>query len=128
MSHHDEYRQWPFLTQEEFELACAFFDRKYVRAELGPTRRIFKIRSRRNATTGISFIEILRLLCLPDDEDDLALALGKMGEDEDNSSNSQMEIDKSNEDEDEVSIGIMWSYKKEPAGLTLLYRELCGQT
>lgn len=104
MSHHDEYRQWPFLTQEEFELACAFFDRKYVRAELGPTRRIFKIRPRRNAATGTSFIEILRLLRLPEDEDDLALALEKMGADKDPSSVLKMEIDGSNEDGDEVSV------------------------
>lgn len=98
MSHHDEYRHWPFLTQEEFELACAFFDRKYIRAELGPRRRAFKIRQRRSATTGESFIEILRLLSLPDNEDDLVAALAKLGED----SNTvlEMEID----EDDEVSI------------------------
>jgi ubiquitin-like-conjugating enzyme ATG10 len=98
MSHHDEYRQWPFLTQEEFELACAFFDRKYIRAELGPRRRTFKIRHRRNATTGETFIEVLRLLSLPDNEDDLVAALAKLGED----SNTvlEMEID----EDDEVSI------------------------
>lgn len=103
MSHHGEYRQWPFLTYEEFELACAFFDRKYVRAELGPTRRIFKIRPRRNATTGASFIEILRLLNLPEDQDELALALGKLEANEGPSSGSNMEIDSRNEDGDEVS-------------------------
>jgi len=102
MSHLHEYRQWPFLTQEEFELACALFDQKYVRAELGPTRRIFKIRHRRNATTGTSFIEILRLLSLPEDEDDLADALGKMGKDA--SAVSQMEIDSSHEDGDEEAL------------------------
>lgn len=98
MSHHDEYRQWPFLTQEEFELACAFFDRKYIRAELGPRRRMFKIRHRRKATTGESFVEILRLLSLPDNEDDLTAALAKFGED--SSTVLEMEID----DEDEVSV------------------------
>jgi ubiquitin-like-conjugating enzyme ATG10 len=103
MSHRSQYRQWPFLTQEEFELACAFFDVKYVRAELGPTRRIFKVRHRRNATTGMSFIEILRLLNLPENDDDLALAFGKMGGHEDPSSAPMMEIDGVNEDEDEVS-------------------------
>lgn len=101
MSHHDEYRQWPFLAQEEFELACALFDRRYVRAKLGPTRRTFKIRHRRNAATGTSYIEILRLLSLPDSEDDLVAAMEKLGED--SSTVSQMEIDSTNEDEDEVS-------------------------
>ena len=75
MGHHDDYRQWPFLNQEEFELACAFFDQQYVQAKLGPTRKIFKIRSRRVATTGNSYIEILRLLQPPDDADDLSRAL-----------------------------------------------------
>lgn len=101
MSHHDEYHHWPFLTHEEFELACAFFDRKYIRAELGPARRAFKIRHRRNATTGASFIEILRLISPPDDQDDLIAAFGKLGED--STTISQMEIDSTTEDEDEVS-------------------------
>ncbi|PVH88216.1 autophagy-related protein-like protein Atg10 [Cadophora sp. DSE1049] len=79
MGCHDDYRQWPFLNQEEFELACAFFDQKYVRAKLGPTRKIFKIRSRRVATTGNSYIEILRLLQPPDDADDLSRALEMLG-------------------------------------------------
>ncbi|KAF4635559.1 hypothetical protein G7Y89_g2539 [Cudoniella acicularis] len=78
MSHRDEYRQWPFVTQEEFDLVCAFFDQRYVRAELGPTRQIFKIRSRWTATTATSYIEILRLLQLPEDQDELSLAFGKM--------------------------------------------------
>lgn len=98
MSCHNQYRQWPFLSQEEFELACAFFDRKYVRAELGPTRRIFKVRHRRDATTGTSFIEILRLLSLPDDEDALVAALGNLGRDY--STGLLMEIDSNNENED----------------------------
>ncbi|TVY45111.1 hypothetical protein LOCC1_G002598 [Lachnellula occidentalis] len=73
-----DYRQWPFLTPEEFELVCAFFDQKYVRAKLGPTRKIFKIRLRRTLTTGSCYIEILRLLQLPEETDDLSLAFGKL--------------------------------------------------
>ena len=102
--HRDEYRQWPFLNQEEFELACAFFDQRYVRASLGPTRQIFKIRSRRTLTTGNSYIEILRLLQLPEDEDELSLALSKLGNGGDGlNSGSGMEIDTTEEDADEVS-------------------------
>lgn len=104
MSHRSQYQQWPFLTQEEFELACAFFDAKYVRAELEPTRKIFKVRHRRSLATGMSFIEILRLLNLPEDDDDLALAFGKMGGHEHLSSTPIMEIDGINEDGDEVSV------------------------
>jgi len=79
MSHRDEYQQWPFLNDEEFELACALFDQKYVQAKLGPTRQIFKIRARRTMTTGVPYIEILRLLKLPEDDLDLLDAFGKLG-------------------------------------------------
>jgi ubiquitin-like-conjugating enzyme ATG10 len=105
MTHHrDEYRQWPFLNQEAFELACAFFDQRYVRASLGPTRQIFKIRSRRALTTGNSYIEILRLLQLPEDEDELSLALAKLGKGcSDFGFGNGMGIDTTEEDRDEVS-------------------------
>jgi ubiquitin-like-conjugating enzyme ATG10 len=105
MTHHrEEYQQWPFLNQEEFELACAFFDQRYVRASLGPTRQLFKIRSRRTLTTGNSYIEILRLLQLPEDEDELSLALAKLGkEGSDFNLGNGMGIDTTEEDRDEVS-------------------------
>lgn len=105
MSHQrDEYRQWPFVTQEEFELACAFFDQRYVRATLGPTRQIFKVRSRRTATTGSSYIEILRLLQLPEDEDELSIAIAKLGKDRgDSGLGNDVEMDTTEEDADEVS-------------------------
>ncbi|RFU36118.1 hypothetical protein B7463_g244, partial [Scytalidium lignicola] len=77
ISHRDEYRQWPFLNVEEFELACAYFEQRYVSAKLGPTRNILKINSRRTATVGECYIEILRLLKLSEDED-LSLALAKL--------------------------------------------------
>jgi ubiquitin-like-conjugating enzyme ATG10 len=102
MTHRDDYRQWPFLTQEEFELACAFFDQRYVRAELGPTRQIFKLRTRRTATTGNSFLEIIQLLKLSDDQDELSLALGSWGGMGDPLSGSEIEHDMANEDMDEV--------------------------
>jgi ubiquitin-like-conjugating enzyme ATG10 len=102
MSHRDEYRQWPFLTQEEFELVCAFFDRKYVRAELGATRQNFKIRTRRTATTGASYLEIIRLLKPLEDQNELSLALEKLSGTDDPVSALEMEIDLPNEDADEV--------------------------
>ncbi len=78
-NHVDGYRQWPFLTAEEFELACAFFDQKYIKTKLGPTRQTFKIHSRRALTTGVPYIEIIRLLGLPEDDDELALAFQSLG-------------------------------------------------
>ena len=100
MSHRDEYRQWPFVNEEEFELACAFFDQKYVRASLGPTRQIFKIRSRRTLTTGITYLEILRLLKLPEDEDDLSAAFARLGGDLTSTKDVEMNMA---EDADQVS-------------------------
>jgi hypothetical protein len=68
---HCGYRQWPFLTLEEFEVACAHFDQRYIQAKLGPTRKIFKISQRRTLTTGATYVEIVRLLQLSEDQDDL---------------------------------------------------------
>ena len=118
---HDEYQQWPFLNQEEFELACAFFDQKYVRASLGPTRQIFKIRSRRTLTAGTSYIEILRILQLPEDEDELSLALaglGKSGGDIDLANST--DVDMTEEDGDEVSLVLS---RFEEVGLAELQNE-----
>lgn len=101
--HHSEYRQWPFLTEEEFELACAFFDQRYVQATLGPTRQNFKVRSQRTVTTGQSYIEILRLVQLPEDEDELVLALANLGKGGGDSGSGDMMMDTMEEDADEVS-------------------------
>lgn len=106
MSHRDDYQQWPFLSQEEFELACAYIDQSYIQARLGPVRKIFKLRSRRTATTGTSYIEIVRLLHLPEEDDELSVALQNMCT---NFGTTQevvsmdMDMDTINEDEDQVS-------------------------
>ena len=102
MSHRDEYRQWPFLSEDEFELACAFLDRRYVRANLGPTRKVFKLRLRRTATTGESYIEILRLLRLPENDDELSLALQKLCGEEESASLSGPDVAMADEEADEV--------------------------
>ncbi|CZR50684.1 uncharacterized protein PAC_00558 [Phialocephala subalpina] len=101
MVHHGEYRQWPFLNEEEFDLACAFFDQRYVRAHLGPTRQIFKIRHRRIATTGSSYVEILRLLQLPKEPDELSALLEGLGGDWVESAGSEMQMDSKDEDADQ---------------------------
>ncbi|CCU78863.1 unnamed protein product [Blumeria hordei] len=77
MSHRSGYKQWPFVTKEEFDLACAFLDQRYVRAELGGARRGFKLRCRRVATTGTSFIEILRPLKPCQNIDELSFSFDK---------------------------------------------------
>jgi ubiquitin-like-conjugating enzyme ATG10 len=101
MSRRAEYAQYPSLTPSEFELACAFFDQRYIRAKLGPTRQIFKIRLRRTLTTGESYIEILRLLDLKDgdgEEDELAAMIGKLV-------GGEGDVEMRDEDEDMVCVG-----------------------
>ncbi|RDW63948.1 hypothetical protein BP5796_10450 [Coleophoma crateriformis] len=101
MSHRDEYSQWPFLTEEEFELACAFLDSRYTKAKLGPVRKGFKLRSRRTATTGATSIEILRLLNVSSDDGDLSELLDQLWDRRaDGASASDMEVDMPNEDQD----------------------------
>lgn len=102
MAYHDEYRDWPFATQEEFELACHYFDQSYVRAKLGPSRKAFKIRLRRMATTGQSYIEILRLLQPPEDADELSLAFANLGTSEDFSASYGVAAAMVDEEQDQV--------------------------
>lgn len=90
MAHRDGYRQWPSLTAEEFELACHFFDQNYVRAHLGPSRKILKIRLRRSMTFGQCYIEIIRLLQPPEDLHDLSDLLAKLGGDDGSSMDTAM--------------------------------------
>jgi ubiquitin-like-conjugating enzyme ATG10 len=102
-SNKSSYKQWPHLTEEEFELACAFFDQRYVHAKLGPTRQIFKIRSRRTLTTGKSHIEVLRLLQLPEDDGDLASAFERLSGGDHKAEDMEIgEMDVEEEEEDEV--------------------------
>lgn len=104
MSHRDEYRHWPFLTSEEFELACAFLDQRYVKANLGPSRRRFKLRLRRTLTTGDSHIEILRLLQLPEEDVELSSQLEKLWNGTGESVAAvDMDVDMANEEADHVS-------------------------
>lgn len=102
MTFRDEYRQWPTLTQEEFELACAYFESRWTKAELGPKRHAFHLRVGRTLTTGKSHIEIICLLKPPDDQDELALALGRLSGTGEPLPSSDMEVDMANEDMDKV--------------------------
>lgn len=103
MSHQDKYRQWPFLIQEEFDLVCAYTERRYIRAKLGPTRQVFKLRCRRHLTTCSSYLEIIRVLKRPEDEDELSLAFEKLGRGGESDIELDVEMDMPDEDADSVS-------------------------
>lgn len=116
MAHRSDFRQWPFLTQDEFELACAFFDQKYVNAKLGPTRKIFKLHVRRALSTGASYVEILRMLQLPEEDNDLSLALARLGGGEDDKPG--MDVDTMAVDEDADQVGDSFSMPVNRMALT----------
>lgn len=109
--HHDEYLKWPFVTQEEFELACHYFDRIYLGAKLGGTRKAFKVRLRRTLTTGETYIEILRLLQPPEDEDELLLAMSRLGTGDESTNALDTEVNMIEEEEDQV-----WRFRVENIG------------
>lgn len=97
VDYHHEYKEWPFLNEEEFNLACAFFDQKYVRASLGPTRQVFKIRHRRALTVNTDYLDILKLIHPPENDDELLKAFERLGQGLVSSADTQM-IDNENED------------------------------
>ncbi|TGO08998.1 hypothetical protein BTUL_0183g00140 [Botrytis tulipae] len=103
-THRHEYRQWPFLTEEEFELACAFLDRRYCRASLGPARKNLKLSMGRTATTGSCYVEIIRLIHPPKDDDDLLLALSNLSSGYAPNSAPSQEVDMMDEDEDDEAL------------------------
>ncbi|KAJ5032569.1 uncharacterized protein L3040_009169 [Drepanopeziza brunnea f. sp. 'multigermtubi'] len=112
MTHHGDYRQWPFLNPEEFELANAFFEQKYMGVTLGRTRKVFRVRLRRVMTTGESYITIMRLLQPPEDADadELSLALarlsggGERGEKQDLTIDVDMKMDTTEEEADDEAL------------------------
>jgi ubiquitin-like-conjugating enzyme ATG10 len=125
MAHQDEYRQWPFLAEEEFELACAYFDQRYIQASLGPTRKLLQISHKRVATTGASYIEIIRVINVPDDVEDLSSFFAKLNAGAKTTttvSSHEMEVEMTDEENDHVSNFNIITYR---APLIDLFRKLC---
>ncbi|KAI0998536.1 hypothetical protein K3495_g9660 [Podosphaera aphanis] len=104
MTYRDGYSHWPFVTQSEFDLACAFFDQKYVRAKLGKARLTFKLRPGWVATTGTSYIEILRPLVPYANVEELSVALQSLGIVQDDATGCDIKVDSMDEDGDEEAL------------------------
>jgi len=102
MSYRDTQLPWPFLNPQKVELGFTISDQRYINAMLVFIRQIFKIRSRRTLTTGNSYIEILRLLQLPKDEDDLSLSLAKLNGGGVEVEEEDMDMDTTDEEADQV--------------------------
>lgn len=75
---YDEFQDYPFLTAEEFELACHYLDSRYTHASLGNKRRAFKLRVQRSLIYGTPYISIATPIDIADDGVDELLSLGFM--------------------------------------------------
>lgn len=80
-----EFKNYPFLTLEEFAEACHQLDRKYVQAKLGPVRRQWKLRVNTAlimaftpAAEYSTYIQIIRPLEVDLDDGNLSAALDKL--------------------------------------------------
>ncbi|KAB5580076.1 hypothetical protein GE09DRAFT_1212540 [Coniochaeta sp. 2T2.1] len=80
-----EFRNYPFLTPEEFSEACHHLDRKYIQAELGPLRRQWKLRVNTAlimaftlAAEYSTYIQIVKPLEVNLDDSGLSAALDKL--------------------------------------------------
>lgn len=80
-----EFKNYPFLTPEEFAEACHQLDRKYIQAELGPLRRQWKLRVNTAlimaftpAAEYSTYIQIIRPLEVDLDDGNLSAALDKL--------------------------------------------------
>lgn len=78
MTHHVNYVHWPFVSQEEFDLACAYLNQRYIQAKQKTNRISFKISCRFIASTRSSYIQVVHLLQPPGDVADLSKALEKL--------------------------------------------------
>lgn len=70
-----EFREYPFLTDEEFELACHYLDNRYMHSNLGPKRRSFKLRVQRSLAGGTPYVTIITPITIADDNIDELLDL-----------------------------------------------------
>lgn len=78
-----DFKDYPFLTPEEFSEVCHHFDSQYCRATLGPVRKKWKLRLctsldlTYSASSGYTtYIQIIRPLEETVDPDDISLDLG----------------------------------------------------
>lgn len=60
-------QEYPFLTPDEFELACHYLDNRYLHATLGQARRRFKLHIHRLMTGETPYIVITTPITVPED-------------------------------------------------------------
>jgi ubiquitin-like-conjugating enzyme ATG10 len=98
-----EISNYPFLTQEEFGLACHLLDLKYIAATLGQERRNFRLRLQQSMISDSISVSIARPIDISKNDISLSLDLAALSWGEENKkSNILMDVDA--EDGDSVSM------------------------
>lgn len=75
---YEEYRNYPLLTPDEFELACHYLESIYTHANLGEARRRFKLRLQRSLTGGTCYVTIATPVAVDDGSIDELLGMGSL--------------------------------------------------
>ena len=103
MASHDELCNYPFLSKEEFSLACHLLDQKYIAAYLGQERRAFRLRLQHSLISDAIYLSITRPIDLSKNDLNITLDLQTLGWGEkDDSEDILMDMDA--EDADSVSL------------------------
>ena len=103
MAIQDCIRNHPFLTQEEFSLACHLLDQKYIAATLGQERQAFRLRLQHSLPTGSISISIIKPIDVSKNDISLSLDLQSLGwGDKTVTTDTLMDVDA--EDADTVSV------------------------
>ena len=85
MASPDGISNYPFLTEEDFSLACHLLDQRYITATLGQERRAFRLRIQHSMISDSAYITITRPIDISKNDTSLSLDLQTLswgGEDE----------------------------------------------
>jgi len=102
MTIQDSISNYPFLTQEEFSLACHLLDQKYIAATLGQERRAFRLRLQHSLLNDSVSITITKPIDVS--KNDISLSVDLQALNWGNECGTDMLMDHDAEDADTVSI------------------------
>ena len=99
MAFHNEVANYPFLTKEEFNLACHLLDQKYITAILGPERRAFRLRLQYSMVNDSVSVSITKPIDISRNDINLSLDFSGLNWGEDHTtSENLMDVDAENAD------------------------------
>ncbi len=105
MAIQDNPGNYPFLTQDEFSLACHFLDQKYITATLGRERQSFRLLLQKSLLNNSVSISITKPIDVSKNDISLAMDLQALSwGDESGDNDTLMDIDA--EDADSVRTSI----------------------